>query len=260
MGSWRDFVKMKEFLGYGSIFNTHMNIMKKIKENRLITVGTIVVIVFLVAGSIVYKNVHKKVDVVTAPRTIENKIAPLDLSTQVIVSSAARPGTLYYTLGNLSYGLKEPKTKFTNGFFVGQFANCGSTACIPGQTYYSHMKVEDRIATGDLNGDGADDAVVVVGSMTNTSPNVEKTDVYTTEVVAALIKEGDTYKNVATINLLGRLQAKTASIKSISIKNGVIYVSIDKDEGSTDPDFPPSVQNVRLRFDSTSSNGFSLTI
>ncbi len=238
-----------------------MNIITKLKEKRVtaIIVGVILVLL-IVAGSIVYSNIHKKPAALALPRTIENKVTPLDLSKEAEVVSAAHPGTLYYTLSNLSYGLKDPKTQFTNGFFIGQFANCGSTACLPGQTYYSHMKIEDRVATGDLNGDGAEDAVVVVSSMTNTSPNIEKTDVYTTEVVAALIKDGDTYKNLATIELTDDLQAKTTSIKSLSIKNGVIYVAVDKNKGSTDPDFPPSVQNIRLRFDSTSTNGFKLTI
>ncbi len=218
------------------------------KNKKLIAGLCILVIVIIVALSALggKKKVGEHPPIVT----------DITASATSTVASASSSDPLVQAVRNISYGLKQPQTKLVNGYFVGKFEDCGGGSC-NGITYYSHMKLSDQIAVGDLNGDGEDDAAVIIGSATTQSPNIEGVN-YTTQVLAAVVKQGNTHKNVAAIKFLGNISALTASIEKISIKNGAIYATVVRNVGSMNLSYPAATEEIQLKLNPAYASGFAL--
>jgi hypothetical protein len=216
-------------------------------------VAVIIVILIIGLGIYLYSSSHQGAG--TAATSTPPVVTPLPTA-PAASSTVAVKGSLMETLGNLSYGLHDPLTKLADGYFTGKFENCGGVSC-NGKTYYSHMKLENNIAEGDLNGDGASDAAVVVSSVTTESVSNDNLK-YTTQVVAAVVKQGDTYKNVAAIELSHDLNARSVAVKNIQVKRGLIYATVLKNADSIDPRYPSSTETVELKLDASYASGFKI--
>lgn len=220
--------------------------------NKYTKISIAVVVLLAIAfGAYYFLRPQENLGVLGKP-----KVTDISSASSTFTGIEATSTALYSVLGNISYGLKDPQTKLTKGYFLGKFEDCGGASC-QGVTYYSHMKLESNIAEGDIDGDGIKDAVVVVSSGTTNSPSIEGVK-YTKQDVAAVLNKGGVYKNVAAIELSDDLGAKTTSIQSISIKDGVIYATVIKNQGVNDPKFPVSKEVVKLIYESASASGFNM--
>lgn len=131
-------------------------------------------------------------------------------------------------LKNAEYNSDLPaakKAKLTNGIYEEEMA--------PGSASKLTIRLLDQYAIGDLNGDGAADAAVVLAGNTGGS------GVFTT--LAAVVNDGGKPKHVASADLGDR-----TVVKSVSIADGVIVTELIT-HSSTDPMCCPT-QNETYQF------------
>ena len=166
-------------------------------------------------------------------------------------------------LGNLSYDFpNQGQTKLTNGLFSKKVEVCGNQSC-NGIYYYVHLKLNEKIVVGDLNGDGVNDAIVLIDSgrtPSSRNENLKDENVeYTGQTVAAVVNQNGIYKNVAYAGFLSYdLSARTISIKNIEIKNNLIYVTVVKNEGSSSLIYPSTTETIQLGLEPASLGGFKI--
>lgn len=217
-----------------------------------------IVIIIIVAAAALYAIYSNKKANYHAPVITDITESTLSSASATTGTAATASSTdpLRQALLNLSYGLKEPQTKLVSGYFIGKFEDCGGYSC-NGITYYSHMKLSDVMAVGDLNGDGEKDAVVVMGSATTQSPKIEGVQ-YTRQDIAAVVKQGSTYKNIAAVELTDDISALTTSIEKISIKKGIIYVTVIRNLGSMNLSYPTATEEIQLKLNPAYTSGFAL--
>jgi hypothetical protein len=138
------------------------------------------------------------------------------------------PSLTLDALKNAEYNSDLPaakKAKLTNGVYEEELA--------PGSASKLNIRLADPYAIGDLNGDGAADAAVVLAANTGGS------GVFTT--LAAVVNDGGKPKHVASADLGDR-----TVIKSISITNGIIVLNLVT-HAPSDPMCCPS-QNETQKF------------
>jgi hypothetical protein len=124
------------------------------------------------------------------------------------IPASSTPASIMQMLGSADYSLDVLSTgsiTLTNGEYVGPAA--------PGSATRLTVRLADNIATGDLNGDGVEDAAVILVA----DPGGSGTFSY---VAAVVNQEGDLH-GVASALLGDRIE-----IKSLTIRGGAIEVTI----------------------------------
>ena len=138
------------------------------------------------------------------------RIALLGLTLAVSACSlvAQPPPLTLDALKNAEYNSDLPaakKAKLTNGVYEEELA--------PASASKLNIRLLDQYAIGDLNGDGAADAAVVLAA------NAGGSGVFTT--LAAVVNDGGKPRHAASADLGDR-----TVVKSISIVNGVIVMEL----------------------------------
>ncbi len=166
--------------------------------------------------------------------------------------------SLKIILGNLSYGFPDQdQIKLVNGYLSQKVQDCGNKSCT-NDYYYTHLRLDEKIAVGDLNSDGINDVAVILLGGGITYKETDEVQYDDSQTIAAVVNQNGSYKNVAFLNPRYDLGAGTISIKNIEIKNNLIYVTLVKNRGTPSSRylFPDVTETIQLSLNNSSTKGF----